>query len=78
MSENRDEFVMQMKDELCQMDLELTDCQIEQFYQYYKCLIHWNKMMNLTAITEMREVVTKHFIDSLALEKAVEDIEHVS
>ena len=31
-------------------------------------------MVNLTAITEQKEVVTKHFSDSLALVKAVPDL----
>ena len=74
MAGNRDEFVMRMKEELCQIDLELTDRQIDQFYQYYENLIHWNTMINLTAITEMGEVVTKHFVDSLTLKRAVGDL----
>ena len=44
----------------------LTDAQLAQFEQYYDMLIEKNKVMNLTAITE-REVILKHFIDSLAL-----------
>ena len=78
MAGNRDEFVMRMKEELRQIDLELTDRQIDQFYQYYENLIHWNTMINLTAITEMGEVVTKHFVDSLTLKRAVGDIERIS
>lgn len=77
MAGNRDEFVMRMKEELRQIDLELTDRQIDQFYQYYESLIHWNTMINLTAITEMGEVVTKHFVDSLTLKRAVGDIERI-
>lgn len=45
----------------------LTDRQAQQFKQYYDMLIEKNKVMNLTAITEYREVVVKHFLDSVYL-----------
>lgn len=47
----------------------LTDRQAQQFFQYYELLTEKNKVMNLTAITEFEEVVSKHFIDSVMLEK---------
>ena len=53
----------------------LSERQVEQFYQYYEMLVEWNQVMNLTAITEMTEVVTKHFVDSLSLKKAISDLE---
>ena len=37
-------------------------------------LIQWNEVMNLTAITEMDQVVTKHFVDSMSLVKAVSEL----
>lgn len=53
----------------------LSGDQMEQFYLYYELLIKWNEVMNLTAITEMNQVVTKHFVDSLSLIKAVSDLD---
>lgn len=47
--------------------INLTDKQIEQFEKYYELLIEWNKVMNLTAITEFEEVMQKHFVDSLSI-----------
>ena len=47
----------------------LTDQQVRQFRQYYEMLVEKNKLMNLTAITEYREVVVKHFLDSVYLGK---------
>lgn len=67
------EFVLQMEKEL-EGRVSLSDRQMEQFYRYYELLTEWNKVMNLTAITEMKEVVTKHFVDSLALGQAVSDL----
>lgn len=49
------------------LNIELSDKQIEQFQIYYEMLVETNKVMNLTAITELDEVITKHFIDSIAL-----------
>lgn len=68
------QFEIWMKEELKELDLTLSDEQIDQFYQYYQLLIQWNEVMNLTAITEMDQVVTKHFVDSLSLIKAVPDL----
>lgn len=68
------EFKERLNRELNQFSIVLKDSQLNQFYQYYELLIEWNKVMNLTAITEQNEVITKHFVDSLALIKAMDDI----
>ncbi|NLN65468.1 MAG: 16S rRNA (guanine(527)-N(7))-methyltransferase RsmG [Clostridiaceae bacterium] len=47
--------------------ISLTDNQIKQFSQYLDKLNEWNQKINLTAITEERDVVIKHFIDSLTV-----------
>lgn len=44
----------------------ITEEACDKFVAYYELLIDWNARMNLTAITEPDEVVSKHFIDSLA------------
>ena len=51
----------------------LSNEQIEEFKTYYKLLIEWNKKINLTAITEEEEVITKHFADSLSILKYIPD-----
>ncbi|HBS47759.1 TPA: 16S rRNA (guanine(527)-N(7))-methyltransferase RsmG [Candidatus Dependentiae bacterium] len=51
---------------------KLTPQQLELFQKYAYMLIEWNKKFNLTAITGLQEIVTKHFIDSLALRKYVD------
>lgn len=58
------------------LKIDLNNKQNEQFKQYYELLIEWNKVMNLTGITDRDEVYEKHFIDSLAIVKAV-DIEKI-
>lgn len=45
----------------------LTDTQMRQFEDYYRLLAEWNEKINLTAITEKKEVYLKHFFDSLTV-----------
>lgn len=72
------QFTELMKDGLSELSITLTDTQMEQFYLYYELLVEWNKVMNLTTITEMEDVITKHFIDSLSLVMAVPELNHGS
>ena len=67
-------FKKLMEDGLSELSIQLTEEQLSQFYQYYEMLVEWNKFMNLTAITDLEDVVTKHFVDSLSLLKAVPDL----
>jgi len=67
-------FEESLRKELNLLSIELKENQINQFYEYFQLLVEWNKFMNLTAITEMDEVITKHFVDSLSLIKAVDEI----
>lgn len=57
-----------------ELNITLTDEQIEQFLQYYEMLVEKNKVMNLTGITEYEEVIQKHFLDSLSLIRVILDI----
>lgn len=63
-----------MNEGCAELSLSLSEEQKEKFYQYYELLIEWNQVMNLTAITELSDVVTKHFMDSLLLSKILPDI----
>ena len=55
-----------------ELGIQLEQRQRDQFVQYYKLLIEWNKVMNLTGITEFEEVLQKHFVDSLSVKKVVD------
>ena len=52
---------------------DLNDEQIEEFKKYLELLIEWNEKINLTSITEENEVITKHFADSLSIQKYIKD-----
>lgn len=47
------------------LNLSFSKDQYEQFMQYKDMLKEWNEKMNLTAITEDEEIISKHFIDSI-------------
>lgn len=61
-----------LRTEIEKTGIHLEDKQVQQFLVYYELLTEWNKVMNLTAITDFKEVVQKHFVDSLSLIKAVD------
>lgn len=50
---------------------------IENFSIYEKLLIEWNEKINLTAITEHKEIVEKHFVDSLTGHTYINDYDKV-
>ena len=54
-------------EEIGRVGVDISEIQAEQFYDYYELLVERNKVMNLTAITDFKEVVKKHFADSLTL-----------
>lgn len=57
--------------ELDALGISLNDVQKEQFDRYYELLIEWNKVMNLTGITDYDEVNLKHFTDSLTIVRSI-------
>lgn len=54
-----------IKEYFGKLSIDLTDLQAEQFVIYKNLLAEWNKVMNLTGITEEKEVCIKHFADSI-------------
>lgn len=62
---------------LRKLGIVLTKKMKEQFDRYFELLVEWNRMMNLTGITDYNEVNEKHFLDSLAIVK-VQDMEMIS
>ncbi|MBM6971249.1 16S rRNA (guanine(527)-N(7))-methyltransferase RsmG [Mordavella massiliensis] len=56
-----------LKNRMDRLQIEINENMLEQFDLFYHLLVEWNKVMNLTGITEYEEVVEKHFADSLSL-----------
>jgi 16S rRNA (guanine527-N7)-methyltransferase len=60
------------EDLLIHLNISLSNQQKEQFEKYFTFLVEYNKKVNLTRITEEREVYYKHFYDSLTIAKTID------
>lgn len=52
---------------ITQLGIELKSEQLEKLLQYLQLLDKWNKVYNLTAIRDPRQMVSNHLLDSLAI-----------
>ena len=68
---NFEEFKTMLNTELNYLSINLSDIKLEQFYTYMNLLIEWNKKINLTAIVEEKDIIIKHFLDSLTISKYI-------
>ena len=53
--------------EIGNLDIELSLAQFEQFQRYYYELSEWNSRVNLTSVTDWKDVQSKHYLDSLSV-----------
>ena len=66
-------MIKQLIEKWCAVnDISISEAQLSAFEKYAELLIEWNKKMNLTAITEEKDIAVKHFIDSIAVLKHAE------
>lgn len=63
----KEEFVKSLNE----LGIFLTEDQLNKLDKFYNLLIEWNEKINLTRITEEKEVYLKHFYDSLTISKVV-------
>ena len=68
-----DEFSKKIKELSLKMKIEISETQSEKLYRYMNLLIEWNNNINLTSITDPDEIIIKHFIDSMTIEKHIRD-----
>lgn len=60
-----------------QLGIYLDDEKVSSLLEYKRILLEWNEKMNLTAIEEEREFITKHFIDSLSILPFLKSIKNI-
>ena len=65
---NKEEFEKELKN----LSITLSAEQKELLDHFYHIMLEWNSKMNLTRITEKKEVYLKHFYDSLTVSKVVD------
>ena len=61
------ELLELLKNGAKKIGLELPEGGFDTLIQYLKLLRLWNKTYNLTAITDAKEIVVRHLLDSLAV-----------
>lgn len=59
-------------EKVTKLQINIDDDKLEKLEKYYNLLIEYNKVMNLTGITEKEQVYLKHFYDSLCISKVVD------
>ena len=55
------------------INIKFTKEQLTKFYEYMNLLLQWNEKINLTAIIEPKEIILKHFIDSLTINRYLKE-----
>lgn len=56
-----------LADGVAQLGLGLSPVQLEQLFQYAQLIQKWNRVYNLTAIRNPRDIITHHLLDSLSV-----------
>lgn len=64
----KEKFILELEN----LNIHLTNEQLEKLDQFYHLLIEWNQRLNLTRIIEEEDVYLKHFYDSLTIAKVVD------
>lgn len=68
-----EQFKKELEKNLKNIDININDKQAESFYKYMNELIEENKKVNLTAITDPKDIILKHFVDSLTINRYLTD-----
>lgn len=74
---NKEEFKKVFMEYAKKINIDINEEQINKFYDYMNLLIEWNKKINLTAITDYNEIILKHFVDSLTINKCIKENNYV-
>ncbi len=69
---------MDFVNELEKIGITLDSDKLDKFKKYFELLVEYNKVMNLTGITDIEGVYLKHFYDSLTLVKAYDFTKSIS
>lgn len=67
----KEDFEKEIMEYVEELGIKLSKEQAEMFFNYMNLLLEWNEKINLTAITEEKEVIVKHFVDSLTIAKYI-------
>ena len=65
---NKEQFIKSLQE----LNIDITEEQINKLEKFYQLMVEWNKKINLTRIVEKEDVYLKHFYDSLTIAKAID------
>ncbi len=65
---NKEQFIKSLQE----LNIEITEEQINKLEKFYQLMVEWNQKINLTRIVEKEDVYLKHFYDSLTIAKAID------
>lgn len=68
---NIEEFSKELTKLASKIEIELSLDEIEKLYKFMYLLLEWNEKINLTAITEPKDIILKHFVDSITIRKYI-------
>lgn len=69
---NFEEFKKEWTKQYPENATKITEEQMQKFFFYMELLLEWNQKMNLTAITDPKEILLKHFLDSMSIHPYIE------
>jgi 16S rRNA (guanine527-N7)-methyltransferase len=65
--DSRIDFDFVLAPYLAQLGLELTQPQLQLLRRHHDLLVQWNRRLNLTAVRNPKEMIRRHFAESLFL-----------
>ena len=69
----KQEFIKEIILKLKEINININEKESELFYKFTNLLLEWNEKINLTAITDINDIILKHYVDSLTINKYIED-----
>ena len=74
---NKEDFIKELINKLNEIDIKINENIGDYFYKYTKLLLEWNEKINLTAIIDINDIILKHYVDSLTINKYIKDKENI-
>lgn len=68
---------LQIQAGLEELKIDFTDEHVNLLETYKNQLLKWNKVFNLTSITDEQDIITKHFMDSLSINHEIQGTQQV-
>lgn len=70
-------FKKEIENYCSKINIEIKIKEVENLYQFMNLLTEKNKQINLTAITEEKDIILKHFIDSIIIQNNIKDSNNI-